>query len=885
MKKLLILLLLALPCLAEIHNPSPGGAGTVVSSPTNGTQVVGNGTNFVPQTRPPVDVRDFGAVGDAKIALGTGASGSTPGPGSHSDCWMMARSAVLNCQNNHFSAGDVGKVISVYGAGLAGGGHRQPLASTIVSYQSPTQITLADAATVSLSQNLCSVYTATWDPTTGTMTAHCSAANDFYPGQQVIFDWSGNPSIDRQVFTVVTAGSPTSHDFTATGNGIPIAAVTFGTSVGSFGYPVTASGRSRRVVWGTDNTAAIQAAVDSAASTSNDDQRGAIILFPPGHYLTHGVQADCTYVGYNSCTKHYNNFWFQGSGRDTTTLENWDPSGNAVAPTGPAHHAFPRAIFDLGYYAGTRDGEGSYYDHLMEAPKITGFTIIQVENPTSIDLKAIYLDGSEDGDISDNYITGPSYECILGGGINDTIHDNHLRECGQGGPAYATGSSAINIYGDRDRVYNNRIEKSGICTELSTRGGIFEGNYCGNEARVGTGVSIGSVNGGVWDIVIRNNTFRNTYRACAIANTIGALNRIYITDNTFINSPDCSLEDGTSYPVGYPVFEVDNVIHGFSEFSHNTLIESNVMITSTYEKWVVDANTIITNQSIPAGPGNSPIYISVAGASPYWLPSHSYANSSLVQRVRPRPDNDQFLLSATGACTSGSSEPTWVTAAPFVFTTSDGTCSWTYEGRMPVHQLSNNRIIGIGGGTLLSGGPDNEYCAEFLLDLDPERVQMENNSISYPGGCVWQRTPNRPYPVVSGTGVGAQIMRIPANSPISDGSRYSWYTYQTWNDIQPIAGYYQIGQQIWQYKPSTNFMWTVTRTGYAAPVWANSQSYSYMSLVVPLTDNGHFYAQVAPAGCTSNSTPPRFPTGTDATVTDSTCTWREVGAAAAFTLH
>ena len=768
----------------------------------------------------------------------------------------------------------------MYGAGLPGVGFRQPLASTIVSYQSPTQITLANAATVSLCQSPFQVQTATWAAATGTVTGTTSTSHGFYPGQKIIFD-SPAGAVSGIVFIVATASGT---NFTATGAWYPISDITFGYLVN--GNPVLVWGTSMRVVWGTDNTAAIQAAVDSAASTSNDNQTGAVILFPPGHYLTHGVIADCTYVGYNSCTRQYNNFWFQGSGQDTTTLENWDPNLAYAQPTPPAHPQTPYGIFDLGYYGVTRDGEGSYYNHLLQSPKVTGFTLIQVENPADGQAKTLSLGPTQNADVSDNYFTGPSYECIYGGGANDKIHDNHFGRCGVGGPSTSAPSSAINIFGGNDYMYNNRIEGGGICTELSGIGQVFEGNYCGNAAVSGKGLVIGSVAGGVWNITVRDNSFTNMYQACAIQNGNGTLDRVHITNNTFINSSNCSLQDGTTPPVGYPVVTPDSVVHGFSEFSHNTMIEGYVAISSHYEKWVVDANTIITNNSIPAGYGNSPSYISMASNDPYWLSSHAYAASASVQRIRPRPDNDIFLLSATGACTSGSSEPSWVTTAPFVSTTTDGGCTWTYQGKMPVHQLSNNRIIGIGGGTKLSNGVDNQYCQEFLMDMDPERVQMENNSISYPGGCLYQRTPNRPKPVIPGTGgTFAQNMRIPANTPVSDSARYSWYNASNWVDLLPTNGYYQVGQQIWQYKPSTNFMWTVIRTGYAAPVWAKGQSYYYMSLVVPSADNGHFYAQVVTAGCTSGGSQPTFPTGTDATVNDNTCTWREVGTAAAFTLH
>lgn len=372
MKKLLIFLLLALLCVAQIHNPSPNGAGSIVGSPTNGAQVVGNGTNSVPHTRPSVDVRDFGAVGDARVAIDSGASGANAGLGGYSDCWMTSGSAILSCANSHFTAGDVGKVIAVYGAGYPGAGHIQPLASTIQSFQSGTQITLADNASNSNTQGLCSITTATWD-TTGTLTATCASTANFFPNQEIIIDWSDNPAIDKHVFIVQTDSG---NGFTASGSGIPDGTYTFGTRIN--GNPVIASGRSRRVVWGTDNTATIQAAVDSKAMTSNDDQTGAIIYFPPGHYLTNGVIAACTYIGYQSCTKHYNNYWFQGSGRDTTTLENWNPNVCSSGESATANCA----VFFLGYNGATHDGAGSYYYHRLQSPKISGFSLIQVANPT-----------------------------------------------------------------------------------------------------------------------------------------------------------------------------------------------------------------------------------------------------------------------------------------------------------------------------------------------------------------------------------------------------------------------------------------------------------------------------------------------------------------------
>ena len=890
MKKLLIFLLLALPCLAQIHNLTPGGAGTVVSSPTNGTQVVGNSTNLVPQIGPTVEVRDFGAVGDAQVApapnasAGKNAAGANAVMGGYSDCWMTSGSAVLTCNSSHFSSSDVGKVIAVYGAGTTNGAIA-PLATTIASYTSGTQITLAAAATNSNTQGLCSITTATW-ATAGTLTATCSSTANFYPNQEIVIDWSGNPTVDKQIWTVVTDSGP---GFTATENSspsFPEAALTFGSSVN--GNPVIASGYSIRVVWGTDNTAAIQAAVDSAAPSTNDNQTGAIILFPAGHYLTNGVQSDCTYVGYNGCTRQYNNFRFQGSGRDTTTLENWNPNLVPAHPTLGAHGTAPAGLFDLGYYGINRDGEGTYFHYLQNA-QVSGFTLIEPEGvPNANHYTAILLGATQDSDISGNNIDGGYHAnyCIYGGELRDKVHDNYVTNCLEG----------LNVFGDFDHVYNNISNNAVICSEIAQAGMVWEGNICTAPAQYGKGIVIGSDASGAFDITVRNSTFKNMYQACAIENVDGTIDRIHITHNNFINSLNCSLGDGTTMPSGYPIAVPDTVVHGFSEFSHNTMEVANaanmpsafVNIISTYESWTLDSNTFLVNGAIPPGSGNSPTYIDVAnGAAPYWQPNSSNAApsyNSVVQPVRPSPTNPLFLPSA--ACTSGSSEPSWNTTTPFVSTTTDGTCTWTYEGPMPIQQLSNNRLLGIGGGTTNSvNGPINEYCQEFTIsNADIERVVVENDSIGYAGGCVYKRGHNRPNPESS----GVYQMLIPANTAISDGSRYTWGVIDLgypWTDAVPVDGYYQLNQRVNKYNASDASYWIVTRAGYAAPVWASTTAYSYESLVVPATDNGHFYAQTVVAGCTSGSTQPSFPLGTNATVNDNTCTWREVGTAAAFTLH
>ncbi|MFB3915148.1 MAG: hypothetical protein ACE14M_00340 [Terriglobales bacterium] len=811
---------------------------------------VKSGGTFAPddiKTKGPwVDVRAFGAIGDAKVAT---------------DCWMTSGSAVLTCASNHFTAQDVGKVIGVWGAGAASSAFVKPLASTIAAYTSATQVTLANTASTSNVQNLCTITSASWD-TSGTMTVTCAAGHGFAVNQEVVFSGTGDDAVDNHVFKIATTDGGAG--FTASGNGSPDAPHTISTG--------TVSGRSRRVVWGTDNTSAIQTAVNSKAMTSNDDQTGAVVYFPPGHYLTKGIQAACAYIGENGCTSHYNNFWFMGTGRDTSKLENWDPETTV------------HGIFSLG---------GSATDaHRLHAVKISGLSILQVQNPSSNSTKTIDTVRTEYTDIFDNYISGQSYECYYDpGGIRawkNRVHDNYFKDCGWGGPAYGNVLAAINGNGSHFHAYNNYVEKAGQCFESGSRNALIEGNFCTNDAQFGWGINIGNTGAGTWDVVVRNNTFRNT-SGYSVSNGIGTMNRIHITHNTFINAGRILLGDGAASNSWGS--EVDSVVHGTSEFSYNTMWYPSTApmaeywgatVQAAYERWEVRNNTF----EFAGQPDNGkPNFISLAGLVHVWRPSVTYSLNALIQPVRPAQGNSFYKVTTAG--TSGATEPVWCTTT--ACTVTDGTVTWTYQGKMPIHSVANNRIVGVGktGGTNIAPGEIS------LLYVRPHEFVMEGNSVSYPGAAIYLWGDplgyTRPY-LDHSTSVGH--MPLPMNTPVGDSSRYPWDSLQasyghTWQDTAPVMGYYRVGQKIWKYKPAdgSSPYWLVTREGFGAQPWQanfSSPGYAYGYWVRPITDNGHFYIQIASATCTSGGSEPSWPTATGATVTDNNCTWQEAGTAAAF---
>ena len=117
-------------------NNGSGGLGAI-SNVAAGSQVVSNqaGTGFITQAKPVVDVRDYGVIGDGQAVT---------------DCSISAASVAVSCTAARFVAGDVGKSVGMWEAGptvtASGTNYLTALTSTILSYQSATQVTLANNA-------------------------------------------------------------------------------------------------------------------------------------------------------------------------------------------------------------------------------------------------------------------------------------------------------------------------------------------------------------------------------------------------------------------------------------------------------------------------------------------------------------------------------------------------------------------------------------------------------------------------------------------------------------------------------------------------------------------------------------------------------------------
>ena len=171
-----------------------GAQGPDGAAPTHHAR---DGAESQPQ-KPVVDVRDYGAIGDAQIAT---------------DCSISSGQAVVTCSTGHFVARDVGKSVGMWGAGPAV--FKSPtkyvtaLTTTISSYQSATLITLANNASNTANPSIHLVW--------GTnnyrvLNTAISTANRLHPDGYILFFPAGyylTPTIDFPCGAVGTFGSYT----------------------------------------------------------------------------------------------------------------------------------------------------------------------------------------------------------------------------------------------------------------------------------------------------------------------------------------------------------------------------------------------------------------------------------------------------------------------------------------------------------------------------------------------------------------------------------------------------------------------------------------------------------------------------------------------------
>lgn len=855
------------------------GAFGGITNVAPGSVLASAGTGNLPvfQLKAAIDVRDYGAVADGQVAT---------------DCYMTAGSAVLTCETAHFAPADVGKKIVAYGNGPSANGYYQPLSSSIVGYTSSTQITLNDIAVTSTQHNLVSIQSATRAGNAGLLTSTYNATgHGFAAGQMVniVMSAAGDQtysglypinSIAFNRFMVLSTVQPN---------------VSGGTG--------TADGHSWRVSWGTDNTTALQAAVDAAAARG-----GGKVYFPgaaaatnwTGLYLTHGVSLPCSKIGGPfangyTCTLAYNNISLVGDGIGVTQLENWD--------TAVSTSTFPALISMSQKSNGT-------YDLVPPGPlqniEVCCMSLIEVPNSSQKVLGEVG-GASEYVHIHDLALTGGKAEGLYMGGKSQYWEVDHVQGTRLGSQIEGSlGLSALNFNGSNSRYHDNYIENSGQCAEGAAHDNQFYNNTCNGQGtwRVTGGslsqcMNLTSSTYGLWNWHI----YQNTFIGCVIqtGNVNGQQANLTMDNNLFQDTGSIQLGSGK---------ETNNVNygpqqqfpHGKSILRNNTFLNTGLYSPDTYliqtsngggtypflEDVVIDNNTFLFKRGYCQNSGDriacdrnadcssnvctAPTLIyGTQGALPIggakWIPSTSYAAGAVVV---PSLDNTYIYMNSGATGVSGSTEPTWCTTGSC--TVVDNTVTWTLYGHRPSLSITNTTVSvpsGIPGlGTngydfSISNGSYTGRQAVTIQNLKSNAQLRILNGGGTTGG-----------PTDGGIGVES----FPAGANYSDNQRYS--------DSLPTSGKWALGQIISKLTPTSSGSpgWIITRAGYYGPAWSVGMTCTYGDFVTASPDNNHVFRAInASTGTANPATQPTWNTGAGTTTTDNTCTWQESGTSAVFT--
>jgi hypothetical protein len=824
-------------------------------------------------TKPAVDVRGYGAVADGQVAT---------------DCYMTSGSAVLTCESNHFVVGDVGKKIAVYGSGPTASGFIQPCSGSITVFTSATQVTTSCTAGNSTTHAIATITTCS--RANNIATCDTSANHNFQSGQMVNLQQVGSSGFTADntftgVWPIQTV--PTGSSFTINSVLLPdVVSVSGG----------TADGHSERVVWGTDNTAALQAAVDACGTLG-----GCKVILPKGLYLLHGISMPCSLLGNFiaqgglNCTIAYNNITFAGDGIGTTTLENWDASTN---PNTYQTNGWLGLISLGASVLGDYDvPEGNWPAYSQRNIEIYGITFKQIKYASSR-LKTISDVGASDSvKVHHSKFSGP-YECLYEGGksTNWDVHDNYFAQCGLGGPAFVTALSAINANGNYSHIHDNSVTDSGQALEgAGYNSEVSTNKLDGGGTDVTSGVSphvwlnltSGSYGIGSW--TISYNTVHG-WNGGSIENVNGTLQNISVEHNEFID-----VLSGITIGSGK---EINNVnygpqaaqIHGLSSVGGNTWIYTGAHAPNTFafsvngnqkpylENVVFDRNMItyktgfcslsphkscLQSADCLAGSCAIPtglVAVTAPGLGPKWLPSTVYASGTVAV---PALDNTYIYMNKGSAGTSGGTEPIWCTTTNC--TVADNMVTWTLYGSRPRATISNLSVV-----APPSIGP---YGTEIRIDPGTPRSAVSITNLRY----------NNATRIISGSStttgqndVGFTVETVPASQNYTENNHFS--------DSLPNSQFWNLGQNIIKVTtaPGTSYGWTVTRAGYYGPAWTTRTTCNFGDFITASPDDAHVFRAINAAPGVTGSSQPLWNLGGSATTTDETCTWQESGTSAVF---
>jgi Right handed beta helix region len=573
-----------------------------------------------------VNIRDFGALGDAVVAT---------------DCSMIAGQRVLTSVSARFKKQhDCGKVIAVYGAG-----NQQPLSSAIVDVLDPHKVMLND-------------------------------------------------------FAQTTINSP-------------------------------------RVVYGHDDTAAIQNALDQLALPDGQGGNlGGVLEIPPGHYMTTGLilsgsETGAAAAGDANGPKAYNNIKLKGFGRGESILENWKvdlPPSSAVV-----------ALFADVYTA----------THRLANITIADLTIRQIVNADN-GVNSIYSQFTEHVHLRDCEVVSGSYEGVVMSNNSQhwRISGCHFHDCGV--PRLA----ALALGGSYWIAEENEVRNCGIGIEFGGHDSRAVNNKFYTPTNAGyAGISIQSSGDGAWDNAFIDNLFVGWLSPLVIQNGDGVVCNTLIQGNYFEDCGWMEIGSGLESNLAGPTYP--DKIHGITIIKDNVLrrVRSPYLAielgeTGNYqlglESVVLDGNIAYEDTAAPPG------FIAFSGSyggGDHWVSGKLYNPNDLVVPTKQNLNGFYYRCVSQNSGNAGGAEPNWPLAPDPNGPLPDGGVDWAFGGKRPIVRLWRNSLIGP------PGAVSNNLDLRIEGDATQEILQLPITAQNLWGNyqLYWYPDPNGGPQLIQGT--------------------------------------------------------------------------------------------------------------------------------------
>lgn len=767
--------------------------------------------------KPVVDVRDYGAIGDGQVAT---------------DCSIRNSQTVVTCSTRHFVARDVGKSVGMWGAGptVFKSSHKYitALTTTIASYQSTTQITLADNASNRANPSIHLV----WGTNNYTaLNTAISAANALYPNGYVLFFPAGyylTPTVDFPCGAIGTFGSY--RCTTATKNVTLAGASATSTTIENFKADRGSKG-------------------GSSGECGNYTYSCGLIMFGNQSTNDHAIQNTAHWV--NGVTIH-----------DLTLIEVQNSKGTFFSEPqnidldGTSNAEVYNTNVQWSSYMCIAGGNEPSYIHDNYAyhcgwggPAYSGTnSAINVVVPNSKTVRnRIYYSG----------------QGVEGGAPNQEISGNFLEAddgLGNYPPSSVTPELCLNIGSATYGMWNTHVAGN-TCVNWA----IGPGN--GNAGNVGNGSGIMS------NMVIENNTFINS----------GAFSLGFGLEGSTTGWPSREI---TNRVHGTSIFD-----HNSFRYDKDVTVGTQALgliLSSTAEKWIIDGVDI----ELPGNASNCSgcVGLLLQNSFPAWQPSTTYRQSAQTPSLIQPPMPNGFYYAPTGAsgtCTSGATVPVFPNVVGK--TLADNTCTWKNLAAKPVHDISNFHIGFPPGSTNGAFAIQNQGL--LPSDAIFDNVTGSGNTVRGVSGIGYTANGWRlaGFPLESWfpgddvpTSATHQVL-IRDMSPYSSGRRSALS-----NNAFPAGDFYRAGDSVNLATSSAGAESKVYAAGWKPKTWVASTPYSYNAMVGASPDNHHVFIDIDAAGCRSGNAQPTWQFGTEEVTGDTagggTCHWKESGTSAQFLL-